>query len=130
MTRINCGIPPKQLCRQHLLAEAREIKRIPNVISKGKYNLDNIPNNFTLGTGHVKFFYNKLKYLKDRYEEIYAECLNRGYNVTYFGSAWDNVPIELMGDYKPTNSDREIVLKRITERLEQITSGSKDTSIY
>jgi len=48
MTRINVGVPPKDLSRQHLLAEAREIKRIPNVISKGKYNLKNQPKEFTL----------------------------------------------------------------------------------
>lgn len=117
MTRINVGVPPKQLCRQHLLAEAREIKRIPNCISKGKFVMNGIPQEFTLGKGHVKFFYNKLGYLKTRYEEIYAECVNRGYQVTYFGSAWDNVPIELMGNYEPKNRDIEIITQRINERL-------------
>ena len=34
MTRINAGIPPKKLTNRHLLAEHREIKRIPNVIKK------------------------------------------------------------------------------------------------
>jgi hypothetical protein len=123
MTRINCGIPPKQLCRQHLLAEAREIKRIPNAITKGKFTLDGQPSKFTLGTGHVKFFYTRLGYLKNRYEDIYAECLIRGYNVTYFGDAWDGVPNHLMGDYTPTNEDREIVLARINERLTQMVEN-------
>lgn len=123
MTRINIGVPPKDLCRQHLLAEAREIKRIPNVIAKGKYNMDNIPDNFTLGTGHVKFFYNKLLYLKKRYEEIYAECLNRGYNVTYFGDAWNNVPAYLMNDYTPTDNDIKLVMARIEERLNDMKNG-------
>lgn len=117
MTRINCGIPPKDLNRQHLLAEAREIKRIPNQISKGKFNLSDQPKEFTLGKGHVKFFYDKCGYLKKRYDEIYQECINRGYNVTYFGSAWDNVPIEYMGDYTPTEKDMTIVKERIEERL-------------
>lgn len=117
MTRINVGVKPKELCRQHLLAEAREIKRVPNVVAKGKFNLKNQPKEFTLGTGHVKFFYDKLGYLKQRYEEIYVECVERGYNVTYFGNAWDNVPISLMGGYTPTQRDRELVLARIEERL-------------
>ena len=65
MTRINIGIPPKQLTNKHLIAEHREIKRIPNVISKGKYNLKSIPPEFTLGKGHVSFFYDKLQYLKE-----------------------------------------------------------------
>ena len=63
MTRINVGIPPAELINQHLIAEHREIKRIPNCIAKGKYNMDNIPRRFKLGKGHVKFFYDKLEYL-------------------------------------------------------------------
>ena len=113
------GIPPKNLTRQHLIAEHREIKRIPNVISKGKYNLKNQPKEFTLGTGHVKFFYDKLGYLKQRYEEIYSECRERGYNVTYYGDAWDNVPKHLMGEYTPTERDIEIITQRINERLNE-----------
>ena len=123
MTRINVGVKPKELCRQHLLAEAREIKRVPNVIAKGKFNLKNQPKEFTLGTGHVKFFYDKLGYLKERYEEIYAECIERGYNVTYFGNAWDNVPQSMMGNYTPTEQDRQIVLARIEERLKEMKTN-------
>ena len=117
MTRINCGIPPKQLTRQHLIAEHREIKRIPNVVSKGKFNLKGQPKQFTLGTGHIKFFYDKLGYLKQRYEELYLECRNRGYQVSYYGDAWDNVPICLMGGYQPTSRDIEIITERINDRL-------------
>ncbi len=117
MTRINVGIPPKELTRQHLLAEHREIKRIPNTLSKGKYTLDNIPTQFKLGTGHVKFFYNKALYLKERYLMIYQECVDRGFNVTYYGDSWDNVPVELMNSYTPTDRDREIIRERIRERL-------------
>ena len=67
MTRINVGIQPVELTDQHLIAEHREIKRIPNCVAKGKYNMEGIPDKFKLGTGHVKFFYNKLLYLKFRY---------------------------------------------------------------
>lgn len=117
MTRINCGIPPSELTNKHLLAEAREIKRIPNCIRKGKYNLSNQPDKFTLGTGHVKFFYTRLLYLQKRYEEIYSECKRRGFKVTYFGSAWYNLPVELMNDYTPSELDKSIILNRINERL-------------
>lgn len=116
MTRINCGIPPKELSTKHLIAEHREIKRIPNVIAKGKYKMDGIPESFTLGTGHIKFFYNKLLYLRKRYEEIYQECCNRDFNVTYYGNCWDNIPSELMNDYTPTKRDIEIVKQRILEK--------------
>ena len=117
MTRINTGIKPSLLCNQHLLAEHREIKRIPNQISKGKFTLNGIPSEFKLGSGHVKFFYDKLLYLKKRYEKLHLECLNRGLNVTYYGDAWDNLPKNLMNDYQPTEQDRLILVERINERL-------------
>ncbi len=43
--------------------------------------MDGIPDKFKLGTGHVKFFYNKLLYLKNRYTSLYNECIKRGFNV-------------------------------------------------
>ena len=116
MTRINAGIAPFELEGKHLIAEHREIKRIPNVISKGKYNLAGQPAEFTLGTGHVKFFYTRLLYLKKRYEELYKECLNRGYNVSYYGDAWNDVPKELMNDYEPSERDRQIIQQRINDK--------------
>ena len=54
MTRINCGIPPAELTNKHLIAEHREIKRIPNCVIKGKYSLTGQPDSFKLGAGHVK----------------------------------------------------------------------------
>jgi len=118
MTRINVAIPPKELTTRHLLAEHREIKRIPNVVSRGKFNLKNTPKEFCLGKGHVAFFYNKLKYLKNRYEEIYKECKNRNFNVEYYGNAWDGVPSYLMNDYEPTKRDEEIIRQRLKEKLD------------
>lgn len=117
MTRINVAVDPEELTSKHLLSEHREIKRIPNCVSRGRYNLKNIPSKFTLGKGHVAFFYDKLGYLKNRYEDIYKECKVRGFNVQYWGSAWDNVPTNLMNDYTPTKEDREIIIQRINEKL-------------
>ena len=67
MTRINSGVDPKELSDKHLIAEHREIKRIPNKVKSGKYDITDQPKFFKMGTGHVKFFYDKLKYLYDRY---------------------------------------------------------------
>ena len=117
MTRINIGIPPVELVNQHLIAEHREIKRIPNCIAKGKYNMDGIPDRFKLGAGHVKFFYNKLYYLFKRYVKLYIECKDRGFNVQNYSRAWDNLPEELLNYYEPTDVDREIVRERINEKL-------------
>jgi deoxyribonuclease (pyrimidine dimer) len=117
MTRINVSIPPSELNNKHLIAEHREIKRIPNMVSSGKAKIINIPKEFTLGTGHVKFFYDKLEYLRKRYEELYEECLYRNFNVTYYGNAWDNIPKQYMNDYIPTKKDGDIIRQRINDRL-------------
>jgi hypothetical protein len=119
MTRINVAIPPQQLTNKHLIAEHREIKRVPNLITRGRYNLKSIPPMFTLGKGHVAFFYDKLLYLKNRYEEIYQECLSRGFNMTYYGSAWEGVPSQFMNDYAPTDRDEQIIRQRIQEKLDK-----------
>lgn len=119
MTRINLGYPKKELIKSHLIAEHREIKRVPNMVKSGRAKLTNIPPKFRMGTGHVKFFYNKLGYLKKRYEELYQECLDRKINVTYFGNAWDGIPDELMNDYEPTENDIRLVTERINQRIEE-----------
>ena len=118
MTRINVGIPPAELVNQHLLAEHREIKRIPNCIAKGKYNMDGIPDKFKLGKGHVKFFYDKLLHLKKRYVRLYEECIKRGFNVQNYIKSLDNVPEELMNDYNVKANDIRIIRERINEKLQ------------
>ena len=116
MTRINVGIEPREIPSKQLLAEHREIKRIPNCVASGKYKPVNIPETFRLGTGHVKFFVNKLNYLLKRYKKIYTECVQRGYNVTDYSEAWNGVPDNLMQDYQPSQQDRELLLERFRER--------------
>jgi len=117
VTRINIGIPVEELCKEHLLAEHREIKRIPNCIKKGRYSMKGQPKEFTLGEGHVKFFYDKLMYLYERYIELYDRCISVGLNVTAYHEAFYDLPKELFNNYIPTDRDREIVRERIAERI-------------
>lgn len=123
MTRINAAIPVEQLCDQHLLAEHREIKRIPNAV-KAKYekgqsvNVSKIPKFFKLGSGHVIFFYDKLLYLDKRYEKIYQECKRRGFNVTDYSKCFEGIPKHLYNDWD--DSDPQVyglLAQRINERL-------------
>lgn len=120
MTRINVGIDPSELNARMLIAEHREIKRIPNAIKSGRFSMKGQPTKFTLGTGHVKFFYDKLGYLKHRYSLLYAECIKRKFNVTYFGECFEGIENKYMGVYKPSKNDRDIIMARISERLEEI----------
>lgn len=119
MTRVNVGFSPKNLTRQHLIAEHREIKRIPNQVKSGRVKVKHIPQ-FKLGTGHVHFFTDRLGYLKKRYLEVYNECIRRGYNVQNYASAWDGIPQELMGDYEPTKEDKKLIKERINLRLNKL----------
>lgn len=125
MTRINSGIAVETLCDAHLLAEHREIVRTPNLIHKGKYNLANQPKEFTLGKGHVSFFYSRQQYLLDRYKELYNECKARGFNVTDYSSAWENLPKNLCNNYNPTPQAIALLQQRIQERLK----GMKNVKI-
>ena len=100
-------------------------RSIPNVISKGKYNLKSIPPKFTLGKGHVSFFYDKLQYLKERYISLYNECIARGFNVQNYEDCWNGVPDSLMNNYTPTEVDIQIISERIADRLANPISKQK-----
>jgi deoxyribonuclease (pyrimidine dimer) len=116
VTRINVGIHPKELPDKLLLAEHREIKRIPNVIKSGRYSLAGIPAKFTLGKGHVKFLYNKLRFLHNRYVSLHTECIARSFNVQDYSSAWSGVPEDLYLDYETTEEDRSLIVERILSK--------------
>ena len=120
MTRINANIPVKELSDRHLMAEHREIKRIPNTIASGKAKIENIPTHFKLGTGHVKFFYDKGLYLYKRYQQIQTELNKRNYNLDatrVFKVI--QFPTDYYNDWKPTDRDRAIIRERIEERIKQ-----------
>lgn len=115
MTRINV-VPPSELCDQHLLAEHRELTRIPNLVVRGKFNLDGQPEDYKLGEGHVKFFFDKLGYLLDRYNAIHEECQARGFNVTY---RWPTEQLQqrFCNTYVPTQRAILDNQARIAERM-------------
>ena len=124
MTRVNVGVDPRELERAALLAEHREMKRIPNQVAEFKVAVTDIPD-FRFGQGHIKFFTTRLFYLLRRYRAVHAECVRREYNVTDYSSAWDRhfvgstFPLpcrKQMHDYKPTARDRKLTLARLAER--------------
>jgi len=128
MTRISVAVRGSELCDSHLIKERIEILRIPNAIKSGKakVNLSKIPTTFTLGTGHVVFFYNRLKYLHDRYNELTEECIKRNFNVTDYSDAFDGLPGHLYNNYIEKPNDRKILVERINERL----STMKNIKLY
>jgi deoxyribonuclease (pyrimidine dimer) len=122
VTRINL-VPVSELSRQHLLAEYREITRLPGNLNtwlnrKSKApDFREIPTEYKLGTGHVKFFFTKMQFLEKRFELIVAEMLKRGYNPNYRDSSiFKNCLPEFYNDYEPTEKALEINRQRILER--------------
>lgn len=116
MARINL-VPPAELCDQHLLAEHRELTRIPNAVAKGKFHLKGQPTEYKLGEGHVRFFFNKMAFLKKRYDLLHAECKARGFNVQYIWN--ENLPQEaaLWLDYEPTEHALALNRERLRTRM-------------
>ena len=118
MTRINL-VPPSELCDQHLLAEFRELTRIPNNINNDKVDLTiPIPKEYCLGTGHVRFFYNKLEFLRARYIALFEECLKRGFNVKYIWPYYLYLTHpELFNNYIPTPEATKLNRDRLAARM-------------
>lgn len=118
MTRVNL-VDPELLCDQHLLAEHREIVRIPNQLLAGKlkYEYDDRPEFYVRGKGHVKFFTNKLRWLYLRYEAVYEECKARGFNVTYM---WPKFvmfhSLDHWNDWQPDNQAIRLSTRWVAEK--------------
>jgi deoxyribonuclease (pyrimidine dimer) len=116
MVRINI-INPKFLADQHLLAEYNETLMLIGYVKKHPHlDLFKIPSEYKLGKGHMIFFKNKLKYLKKRFETIKIEMKKRGFstNIKIDLSKFNK---KLIKDWKPTQSDKEIIKKRIVKKI-------------
>jgi len=124
MTRINV-VPVEELTTKHLVAEYRENPRVFALAHKAYINrtkwYNKQPQNYTLGTGHVLFFYNRLKYISTRQKQLVDEMIKRGYNPQFtecLEQQWkDKFPQNYWNDYVPTEQALEINRQRIKERL-------------
>lgn len=127
MTRINV-VEPNELTNKHLMGELHEITRVYGLVRKAqdrkinKYNFkDKIkqPDTYTLGTGHVYFFYDKLGFITERYYALNQEAVKRSFNVNPIDKQSLTVGIQdwWFGDYQPTQEAIEINRQRIQERL-------------
>jgi len=124
MTRINC-IPVEELSRQHLVAEYRELPRVFALARKAAlrgFKAEDGPEEYTLGKGHVLFFYTRLRYLALRQQQLVDEMLRRGYQPNFTDSLFENyadIPAYMWQDWTPTESALRLNRQRIAERLAQ-----------
>lgn len=117
MTRINL-LDPALLTDQHLIAEYRELPRVFTLALKAFGKPVKIPANYVLGTSHVKFFYNKLKFLEIRQQQIVQECKKRGFNISF--EKIDFIfPKEWYNDYTPSEDDISLSKSRLDEKIAQ-----------
>ena len=119
MTRINC-IPVEELTRQHLVAEYRELPRVfalaAAAFERGERPED-MPSEYTLGTGHVRFFYARLNYVARRHWELIREMRSRGYQTNYAEPPVRRLPDSWYGTWEPDEHAMAINRARIAERL-------------
>lgn len=122
MTRINL-IPVAELSDQHLMAEYRELPRIVNGVLEGKLHPTKIPTKYVLGTGHVKFFTNKILFLAKRYKLIHQELIYRNFNLDPNYTPKDMLRKIKSGNYRGDEkyvfSEKDITLsrQRIIEKI-------------
>ena len=115
MVRVNL-VPPRELMDQHLVAEYVEIMMLVGHTKKYP-SLDGIPETYRLGEGHIKFFKNKLGYLKKRHELISREMKRRGFrtdkklDLKGFGK-------EYFVDWVPGEKDFKVIRARIKEKIQ------------
>ena len=123
MTRINL-VPPEELSDQHLVAEYREIFMVGSSLQRSlkspnwEKTKKSIPKYFTLNKGHVKFFYDKGKYLSERYDVLIKEMKRRKMRPdpsrTFKKEQW---PDELFNTWKPNDYDLKVVRTRIEMKI-------------
>lgn len=121
MTRINV-VPVEKLHRTHLVAEYKEITRVyglvRNQLQKNRKLPTDLPRDYTLGTGHVKFFYNKLAFITKRYMALVLEMRSRGYspNAIEIKDLCKDIDTRYFQDYTPTPEACSLNIARLIER--------------
>ena len=107
------------------MAEYREIRHVGpslgrSMKKKSGFDKSEIPEQFTLNAGHVKFFYDKGKFLAERFKQLRDELVKRGFNLndeigfdtSFFQDGFYN-------DWTPTEESKRLIRERIKERIEQ-----------
>lgn len=128
MTRINL-VDPSLLSDKHLLAEHHEmlrpLSRTERCIRSGVTPIGKIiPDSWRLGTGHEKFYMDKLHTLHMRYQAVVEEITNRGMKVDTRKYVINNLRFiairdkheEWYGSFEPTHEQIYWNMARLAKR--------------
>lgn len=117
--RINC-IAVSDLTDQHLRAEWVEMLMLEPYITRSINSKNGLilsdTTSYVLGSGHARFFYDKLIYVKNRYVSIENELKLRGVKANPTLQLND-LPQILYNDWVPTKNDMILNLNRIIARI-------------
>lgn len=114
MVRVNI-IDPRALADQHLIAEYNEILMLVGYVRKYPHT-ERIPKKYVLGPGHIRFFADKLLYLKFRHEIVSDEMKRRGFKPTKKLDT-KGLPKELHNKWVPDEKDALIIKERLIWKL-------------
>ncbi len=114
MVRVNL-IETEGLADQHLVAEYNEILMLLGYVRKYP-RVEGIPERFCLGAGHVRFFKDKLGYLRKRHEALKKEMIKRGFKPRK-SIDLSGFPDYMKGDWSPTERDKRIIRERLCEKI-------------
>lgn len=127
MTRVNL-VHVADLADQHLFAEWRELKMVPAALRRSLRTksiadvLKSIPHKYTMNTGHVLFFYDKMRFLLRRYAELTNELRQRDYDVSEHDADkifLSDIPAVFHNDWSPSSEEVKINVERIVIRLNE-----------
>ena len=108
MTRINI-VPVKELSDQWLIAEYRELPRV----LKQNINIDNAPNNYVLGKGHMKWARKHGLFTNKRMQEIVKEMHYRGFKINFSSDLSNYIKDNMKNQYKISFKDIKINQERL-----------------
>jgi deoxyribonuclease (pyrimidine dimer) len=105
------------------MAEYRELPRIfgnvRNAVAKKKQVNDiSQPLKYTMGRGHMLFFYSRLRWCLNRQKLLIEECLRRGFKIVHTNpdNLIEGIPEEWCGDWTADLDAVCVNMKRILER--------------
>jgi deoxyribonuclease (pyrimidine dimer) len=116
LVRVNL-INPESLADQHLVAEYDEILMLLGYVRRyPKVKPGEIPKEYRLGPGHIKFFKDKILYLKKRHELLKKEMVRRGFKPKRTIRLAD-FNKRLANDWQPQKKDFEVIRQRLVEKI-------------
>lgn len=123
MTRVNMSFPPRMLADKHLVAEWKELMRMPRFALRYEKPPNDMPREFCLNKGHMKSLLPFMDYLCCRQSALGREIESRGFNANWklAQDTWTSWMLEtpfwqVKETYVENNRDFNIVLERLKER--------------